>query len=44
MKLENFCQSCHIPKHHELFEKGTEIEGLPGGGGEEQYTSVVNNE
>ena len=27
MKLENFCQSCHIPKHHELFEEGTESDG-----------------
>ena len=27
MKLELFCQSCHTPKHHELFEKGTEIDG-----------------
>jgi hypothetical protein len=27
MKLEKFCQSCHIPKHHELFENGTESDG-----------------
>ena len=27
MKLENFCQSCNIPKHHDLFETGTEIDG-----------------
>jgi len=27
MKLENFCQSCHISKQHELFLKGTESDG-----------------
>ena len=27
MKLGNFCQSCHIPKHYELFEEGTESDG-----------------
>ena len=27
MKFEKFCQSCHRPKHHELFEEGTESDG-----------------
>ena len=27
MNLERFCQSCHTPKNHKLFEKGTENDG-----------------
>jgi hypothetical protein len=27
MKLDKFCQSCHIPKNHNLFENGTESDG-----------------
>ena len=27
MKKDKFCESCMLPKNHELFEKGTEKDG-----------------
>ena len=31
MGLEKFCQSCMLPKDHEMFEKGTEQDGTENG-------------
>ena len=29
MGFEKFCQSCMLPRNHELFERGTEKDGSP---------------